>query len=57
MKNDFKRLSFKKLTIARIDMDQLKNIQGGSSAPSDPDTDIAHHVSMEMEGCTYSYTP
>lgn len=55
MKSDFKKLSFKKLTIARIDVNKLKSIQGGSSAPTDPDTDIDHNLSMEIEGCTYSH--
>lgn len=57
MKKKFKTLSLKKLTIARVSVGELQKIQGGSSAPSDPDTDIDHNISMEIENCTYSHTP
>jgi hypothetical protein len=54
MKNDFKKLGLKKLTIARISLNELNSIQGGSSDPTDPDPHADPELSREMN-CTYSH--
>ena len=54
MKKEFKTVSLKRLIIARINSNELKNIQGGSSDPTDPDPHANPELSREM-GCTYSH--
>ncbi len=53
MKSELRKLKLEKLTIARITTSGLKNIQGGSSDPTDPDHTADPELSREM-GCTYS---
>ena len=53
MKKEFKTLSLKRLTIARINVNELQKIQGGSSDPTDPDHNADPEMSRE-QGCTYS---
>ena len=54
MKNNFKKLKLEKLTIARININELRKIQGGSSDPTDPDPHADPNLSREMN-CTYSH--
>jgi bacteriocin-like protein len=57
MKNDFKKLSLKKLTIARISTNELKSIEGGSSIPpTDQDPDLSILTTMEIHNCIESHS-
>ena len=53
MKKEIKTLNLKKLTIAKINVNELRQIQGGSSDPTDPDPHADPELSRQ-NNCTYS---
>ena len=55
MKNDFKKLKLEKFTVARITMNELTKIQGGTSILTNTDLDEGALATMNIDNCPGSH--